>query len=66
MNKRAFYVDKNGQKISYVYRKLTLRNRYILWNLKRDSIPVNAPDGFWIVTLERNGATLPGLLFREA
>lgn len=67
MQKRGFYVDKDETQTRWVYRKLTLRNLYIRWNLRHVGIPEDLPDGFWIVTLERRRrVVLPGLVFREA
>lgn len=67
MQKRGYYVDKDGPDISQVYGRLTLRNLYIKWNITHVGIPEDLPDGFWIVTLERRKRViLPGLVFREA
>lgn len=67
MQKRGFYVDINGGQVKEVYKKLTLRNRYIKWNLRYAGIPVDIPDGFWVVTLVKDRTLkLPGLMFREA
>jgi len=67
MQRRGYYVDKDGSEIHHSVKVRTLRNRYIQWNLKHVGIPDDLPDGFWIVTLERRRrVVLPGLVFREA
>lgn len=67
MQKRGYYVDKEGPRTRSAFRKLTLRNLYIHWNIVHVGIPEDLPDGFWIVTLERRKhVILPGLVFREA
>jgi len=66
MQNREFRVEKDDDGWSSGCEKLTLRNRYIKWNLAREGIPEDLPNGTWIVTLERNSAILPGLLLREA
>ena len=62
MHKRAFYVDYYDHKFRWTYKKLTLRNLYIMWNLNHVGYPRGLPEGSWVVTVTRK----LGLLFKEA